>query len=273
MVRIAKNQSVNGLSRIVLLCNCFLLIFLGIATLFKEQAYSATFVEFLLNRMAGTALVFGGILTLLPKEILKFNKVIHFMVVPFVGLLYLNWTKFVSVGYLPEQLIEHALQLALPVLAIWTLSNYSKKHLLLSLKVLIALTFVGHALFALGWHGVPKHFIGMTQNILNLDHNNSLLFLRVFGFLDVVAAVLIFIPRLRNAGLIYMIVWGALTAFARPLSSAVEGLSADFFLSGIPGAVMRFPHFIIPLALYYVATNKSLVNLGLQWPRSWSPNS
>jgi hypothetical protein len=72
--------------------------------------------------------------------------------------------------------------------------------------VLIACTFIGHGVFAIGYHGIPDNFMQMTTRILGISAVTAEQFLFIIGMLDIAAALLIFASgRWQKAGLIYMI--------------------------------------------------------------------
>lgn len=119
--------------------------------------------------------------------------------------------------YVP-QFIEHGTQFLFPVIYLflrWGAFHRPGEKLILFFKLAVALTFAGHGLFAAGIYPLPGHFVAMTQNILGLPQAASIQFLRVMGILDLVVAVAIFVPQVARPALIYALIWGFLTAFAR----------------------------------------------------------
>lgn len=112
--------------------------------------------------------------------------------------------------------------------------------------VCCAATFVGHGLYAIGFHSVPWHFQAMTGDLLGLGETGCLRFLFVVGVLDLVAAAVLLVPSWRRTGLCYMVGWGAATALARPLS---HGGTLDPW---VVEALVRTPHWLVPLVLLWV---------------------
>jgi hypothetical protein len=108
-----------------------------------------------------------------------------------------------------------------------------------------ALTFVGHGLYAVGFHPVPLSYQTMTMKLLGCSQDFALVFLQVVGWLDFVAAACLFIRPLKIVGLIYMIGWGLATAFARILShyspAGFNPWGAETFV--------RTSHWLLPLIL------------------------
>lgn len=116
-------------------------------------------------------------------------------------------------------------------------------------RILIALTFIGHGLYAVGHHPVPANFVTMSMNILGLSEGISKSFLLAAGYLDFLAALLIFLPlpAIRKYSLYYMFFWGFVTALARVVSH--YNVAEKFY--GIDPWLMetlvRTPHWAIPL--------------------------
>lgn len=151
-------------------------------------------------------------------------------------------SSFVNSGYEIQNLLEHSLMLMTLVVFAF---HKEIKNLEFFLKLLTALTFIGHGVYAIGLTGVPLHFIEMTTSILPLSHSEAIQFLWVMGVLDILASILIFSKKkFLFYSLIYMIIWGFLTALARPIYSF--GLNSGF---GVIGFFQRIPHFIVPLLL------------------------
>lgn len=155
------------------------------------------------------------------------------------------------------QLFEMSIQLSAPFL-LWkniTIDSNNKK-LINGLKIAIGLTFIPHGLLAMGFPYRPGHFIDMTIIILGVNETQATQFLFVVGFLDVLCALLLFVPKLSKYALWYMIIWGFATAFAR----LVSGFNIDFISSSIHGSayltVYRLAHGIIPLIVLLLESNK-----------------
>lgn len=165
--------------------------------------------------------------------------------------------RWVDKNYQIGMLIEYALQVSAPLLLIIALAKgvdaLSWKW---SAKVAAAGCFVGHGLYAVGWHPVPGHFVTMCMDLLRLSEGQAMWFLKAVGMLDFVAAGLLFVrpERLPRMACYYMLVWGFLTASARVLShitpaESFYGLDPWFFESTV-----RVSHWSIPwviLGVYY----------------------
>jgi hypothetical protein len=170
-----------------------------------------------------------------------------------VGLLSLACLYFVDKFYRFPELIEFAAQIGAPLLLVASLKyGLRAKRMVYGLKVAIALTFAGHGFYALGFYPRPAGFTTMIMNILPLTEDQSHAMLLRVGFVDMLAALLIFIPGLSRFALMYCVSWGFLTAFARivayfsfaaPLASLEQWLHETLF---------RLPHGALPLVLYAI---------------------
>ncbi len=126
------------------------------------------------------------------------------------------------------------------------------------MKVAIALTFTCHGLYAIGYYPRPMTFMTMTQNILGVNSAGVNSFLNLAGVLDFVVALGIFVlkGKAKKAALWYAVIWGALTSFARIIGNYYLDFPLESLHQWVFEAVLRFPHFLIPLVLI-VAFNKN----------------
>lgn len=168
-----------------------------------------------------------------------------------LGLLFLSglyWLeKFQSIG----QFIEYALQVATPVFLYWALFK-NQKQLLFAMKIAVALTFIGHGLYALGFYPVPVLFMQMTIDFFQIGDVAAKTFLQIVGILDLVAAVLLFVPSriLQNIALWYCIIWGTATAFARIVCHFDAQIPIESCHQWLHEVVYRLPHGGVPLILF-----------------------
>lgn len=108
-----------------------------------------------------------------------------------------------------------ALSMLILVFAVTKLVN--RATIILITKIAIALTFIGHGLYALNLYPIPSNFMFMTTQ-LTIDNEVSVSrFLILMGILDLIVAILLFLPnkRLQQIALLYCIAWGFATATAR----------------------------------------------------------
>ncbi len=167
---------------------------------------------------------------------------------------------FKKSGFVPEQLIEHTLKIMLPLIGVFVLSKGElTTKTLIVLKILIACTFLGHGIYALGVHYIPKNFISMTSTILRIDKTNAENFLFLVGILDILAVIGIFFKGItQKLALIYMILWGLITAFARIVYGSMVSADSMEFLYYFSNTIYRIPNGLIPLFLYN-AISKGLI--------------
>ena len=159
--------------------------------------------------------------------------------------------------------MEYALQCSLPFLLLAFVRPASDEGLspggnpelrkqrqwLIVAGVCCCLTFIGHALYAMGVYAQPGHFVSMIIDTLGTSEAASYSLLFAAGVLDCLAALLLVLPSLRVFGLSYMFAWGLLTALARTVAnvSAVENLyGLDPWLVE---TFVRTSHWAVPLAM------------------------
>ncbi len=164
-----------------------------------------------------------------------------------VSLLFLFLLLYKQHHFQLGMLMEHTVQLGVPVLLLYFLQTQKKSSTLWLMKILIATTFVGHGLYAVGYYFVPNHFINLMVYSIGVNETTSKWILFVAGILDFVVAFAIFFPKLTRIFLLYAFVWGTLTAFAR----IVAGFDLDFPLQTLHQefykVIYRLPHGLLPL--------------------------
>jgi hypothetical protein len=163
--------------------------------------------------------------------------------------------KFIGSGYQVAQLIELALQVSLPALLGLALAGENKERLYAWFRLAIALTFLGHGWYALGFiYGQPPHFAEMTVNSLGfLGMSDELAphFLLAAGIMDMLVVIGMFFPKMTKLSAGYAVVWGFLTSAAR--IAAYVRFGPDFWqllVRYVPEFLVRVPHFSIPWLVY-----------------------
>lgn len=158
--------------------------------------------------------------------------------------------NFIRIGHFAELSLQWMSPLLLAYLAY---ANHATTRFLLWVKIAIALTFIGHGLYAWGYYPVPGHFQQMMISGFGVNNQQALFLLKLAGALDFIAALFLFIPNRKWAliGLYYIIVWGFLTALARIWSHLFLTTSQDILVYWLPEASLRTVHFLVPLALLY----------------------
>tara|TARA_R110000850_G_scaffold27067_6_gene76807 strand:- start:726 stop:1622 length:897 start_codon:yes stop_codon:yes gene_type:complete len=168
-------------------------------------------------------------------------------------LIILSYAKYLKAQSQLPMFVEHGGQMLIPVLLVMALA-FGVRHRATVITAMVAfiMIFVGHGCYAVGFWPTPATFYGMTSIILHVEHSTAKIFLHLAGAFDFLVCIGIFIPILRRPSALYGAVWGFLTAVARPVAGMSLGLNywgADQF---IHEAVLRAPHFLIPLYLYFL---------------------
>lgn len=201
-----------------------------------------------------------AILTLFINKLPSFVKYILILgSIPLIllALLYCK-ERFFSIG----QFFEYTLQFGSPLFLYYFLKNLKNQDLspsfLLTLKIAIALTFTCHGLYALGYYPIPANFLEMTMNILGVNEDIALPFLKIAGILDFIIAIGIFLPwKWAKYFLMYAIFWGLATTIARVWANFHWEFIGDVLFQWLHESIMRMPHFLIPLAVF-VSLKKKL---------------
>ncbi len=154
--------------------------------------------------------------------------------------------KFFHIG----QFFEYAAQIISPVILYWMVfKKPEKQQLFFTIKIALALTFVCHGLYAVGYYPRPGNFVDMVINSLGVSEGMAHQILIAAASLDFIVAILLFIPITVKAALYYMAFWGLLTSLAR----LTANIYADFFWSSLHQwwfeFAIRLPHAFLPLAL------------------------
>ena len=165
----------------------------------------------------------------------------------------LSYAKYVGSQYQVPMFVEHGGQMLMPIILVLALRLGAKhRAAIIAACVALVMTFAGHGSFAAGLWPTPPTFYAMTTVILGVEYETAKLLLLIAGVLDFAVCVAILIPPLRRTAALYAALWGLITALARP----VAGMSFDLIHYGadqyIHEAVLRAPHFMIPIYLFFV---------------------
>ena len=203
-------------------------------------------------QLIGSFLVLGGLLsiiTYIKKGQASFN-LYYFLAAGY--LCFLSMTKAWAKQWEFPQLIEHTIQWTLPLtIVLLYRSNSSRMVLANYLKVIIAFTFVGHGLYASGLFPQPSNFLFMTSSILHIEIDTASYFLKLMGILDFLAAIGLFLPgKWLNTALVYCIIWGFLTAFARVIAYTDLEQTISDIDRWLPETLYRLCHGGVPLILF-----------------------
>jgi len=234
------------------------LLFRPLVELFSEMSWSAyirssevaTFgknVGYGMGYFFGIAVIWIILYQWIPRWI---NRLVT--IITTIALFILALTLFQQQAFRVAQFFEYTCQISTPFLFYHFFYNQiTKDRLQLLLKIIIALTFISHGLYAIGYYPIPGKFIGMTNRGFGSTDEVSRLVLLTVGWLDIILSLALFLPlkKIQTASIIYMIIWGILTAFARIWANYYHDLGWYSLNQWIPETIYRFPHFLLPLAL------------------------
>jgi len=163
------------------------------------------------------------------------------------------YAKYLAAESQLPMLIEFGGQVLSPTILVLALQLGARHRLTIIVTVVaVIMTFAGHGAFAIGWWPTPGVFYGMITKILSVDHKTSERILFAAGALDFAVCFALLFPISRRPAALYAASWGLLTALARPLAgmdSTLHYWGADQF---IHEAVLRGPHFLLPLYLFLI---------------------
>jgi hypothetical protein len=199
----------------------------------------------------GIFYVFMAILTLIiqkPSKFFSWFYILSSLALAFLAFLYCK-EKFYHAG----QFFEYSIQFLLPLFFYYNMAGkISEARLFLFLKIVIALTFTAHGLYAIGYYPQPGVFVDMLINILPISETNAKQILIVAGILDFVISIGIFIPRLAKYALFYAAIWGGLTALARVWANFYLAFPIDSLHQNLHETLYRLPHMLVPLATFFI---------------------
>lgn len=172
----------------------------------------------------------------------------------------LSYAKYVESQCQLPMLVEHGGQVLAPIVLVLAISLGARHRATIAVAILaVVTTFAGHGAFAIGWWPTPANFYAMITLVLGFEYDTAKIMLRGAGILDFAVCLLLFVPPLRRVAAGYAVLWGLLTALARPVAGMSLGLNfwgADQF---VHEAVLRAPHFLIPLYLVVLWRRPRLV--------------
>lgn len=184
-------------------------------------------------------------------------------------LVVLSYAKYISAQRQLPMLVEQGGQILMPVLLVFAVALGGRHRVVTTIAMIaVFMTFVGHGCYAVGFWPTPSTFHAMTSIILGVEYETAQTLLRTAGVMDFLVCIGILIPLTRRACAFYAVLWGALTAIARPVAGMSWDLNywgADQFLQE---AVVRAPHFLIPLYLFLLWRNPGQVDHLAEQPTS-----
>jgi len=193
-------------------------------------------------------------LTILPLTVGRRSYFQMFALVLGSGLLaVLSYAKYVSAQHQLPMLVEHGGQVLSPVLLVSALWLGVRHRVTMAIAMAAVITtFAGHGAYAIGWWPTPGNYYAMILLILGLEYESATVMLRCAGVLDFAVSGLLLVPRLCRFAAGYAVIWGLATALARPVAGMSWTLNywgADQY---VHEAILRAPHFLIPLYLFFL---------------------
>ena len=175
----------------------------------------------------------------------------------FLAFLYCK-EKFFHVG----QFFEYTIQVVCPILlCYWIFRQLPSRLFVFLIKMVVALTFICHGLYAIGYYPQPGNYLDMIIRCLDVQEALAITLLKSAAILDFLTAILLFIPKTDRFALVYMIVWGILTAFARTTTYFEMDFAWQSINQWLPETLYRLPHGLIPWVLLLLL-KQSLIKKG-----------
>lgn len=176
-----------------------------------------------------------------------------------VGILILDsLLGFLDKGLKIGMLIEHSLQWGIVlILLLYIKKAWSPLTLYRNIGILTVLCFLGHGLYAIGYHSQPGYFIDMTMNVFGMSESSSRLFITIAGYLDLLICIGIWIPVIRKPILYYAVFWGLITALARIIGNFNPDIWVYSLNSWWFQTVFRIVHGIGPFIMLIILNSIS----------------
>ncbi|MGH1336475.1 MAG: hypothetical protein ACRBFS_10135 [Aureispira sp.] len=172
-----------------------------------------------------------------------------------ITLLFVAFLYFKNSYWQIGQLLEYAAQIAAPLLLgyIWYEGKNTTGFRTI-VKIIIAITFCSHGLYALGYYPQPGTWIEWCRNVFGFEGDASVrYFLLIVGILDWLAALCLFMPYkwLYKPALLYCIIWGFMTSFARFLGNFYSDMILVSLHQHLYEVAYRLVHGGLPLLLWF----------------------
>jgi len=236
----------------------------------KDYVTSTKTDDFIQNCIRGNGFLYL-LASLCPLTISKNNQ--KWLQIPiFIGgislvllSILLTKEKFYHIG----QFFEHSIQFGLPFVFLLYFKNPLWKNFVLILKILVAITFFSHGLYAFGFYPVPGKFVDMVIQIFGISEDIAIIFLYIAGIMDfIVAIILLFIPKVIKYALWYAVAWGLLTAFARVVANFYIAFPWQSIHQNLYETVYRIPHGLTPFLILIAMNSVTLKFLRSLWVKS-----
>lgn len=187
----------------------------------------------------------------------------------------LSMLYFLDKGLQWAVLVEQSSQYGIGLCYFFAIRNAIRPSLMAFALMAVSFTFIGHGLYAMGvFYPQPGHYLDMTINLLGVTESLASILLKVMGAMDVIVAVVIWIPKFALLALRYILFWGAVTAMARVFGHLDWLPFGVFVQTWLHEVMIRIPHVALPLFIYLYLVRilrlsvSRLSNKGLFWSRN-----
>lgn len=202
--------------------------------------------------------VFMGVFWLLSASLVAFIQakhrwgkwVLNLLTLSFFILAVLYFKeKFWQVG----QLLEYSLQVGAPLIFGHVIYNGKNTAAFRrTLKILVAICFTCHGLYAFGYYPQPGVWVQWCMRIYGFsDDATAILFLKIIGVIDFIAAALIFWRPTFTIAVWYCVIWGTMTALARIVANYYSTMGVASLHQHSYETLYRLVHGGIPFLLWY----------------------
>lgn len=221
----------------------------------EEFLASPTFREnvILFVQIIGIYLILVGLASFAAQKLaLSWHRILSYST--FGILVFISFCFYLSKQNQLVQFFEYASQMAMPLLFYHiVIQEKNNSKISFWIKIAVALTFVCHGLYALGFYPQPGHFIDMMIQGFGVSESAAKSLLIWAGVLDFIFAIGLFIPnnKVYKISLIYLFLWGLATTFARLVCNVDVSLGWYSWNQWLPEWLVRFPHFALPLFLLF----------------------
>jgi hypothetical protein len=171
---------------------------------------------------------------------------------------------FVDKHYLYGTLLEYSAQFVTPIIFLWYCNGYGAGRALIVSKIAIAITFIYHGLFAIGYYPQPGNFTDMLIIGFGIQEDMARAALTNIAWMDFLFAGVVLIPFnilyrkevlskvlkvIFITLLSYAVFWGFMTSIARFyihfdsqfIWQSFEGFFHEF--------LVRLPHGVFPMII------------------------
>lgn len=156
------------------------------------------------------------------------------------------------------QFFEHASQIGTPILLLLYVKEIlTKSSFILLTKILIALTFFCHGLYAINYYPRPGIFVDLLLNTFNTSEIFAHQFIWVVGIIDILIVPLLFFSKTVKLALWYTAIWGIVTALSRVYANFYWDFALQSLHQSIHTTVYRLVHGLLPLALLILTKKRS----------------